>query len=318
MRIWTALLASVAAPVLALGLTPVANAQSVIQKIFGIGAPPNAVPMAAQRPRFVMPPRRFQSRPIEVRHQSRARPTNDDDELIGPPDSGGPYKTVCVRACDGFYFPLRHNARRKNFASDVKSCRNACGSDARLYYYPLNGADGPDTMVDLSGRKYSEQPKAFVYRRSRVEGCACKPDPWSYEEAQRHQSYADQEAIELAKDEAFVKAREAEVKAAKADTKTQDVAAAEIAKPVPEPAVPAADGSIDMTAAVQVALAPETGEPVSDGRSEADHVPAKSEPVIVPRAPRRRARSYVQRATFKPTAAPAFGKSKFVWPGDAR
>ncbi len=324
MRIWTALCLSGAALCAAQVITPAAKAQSVFYKIFGTGAPPNAVPMAGPRPNAVIPHHRFQSRTVVRPYQSRARQdVNGEDDDVGPPDSGGPYKTMCVRTCDGYYFPVRHNARRKNFGSDAKSCRNACGSDARLFYYSLNGSGGPDSMVDLAGRKYADLPHAFAYRKALVQGCACKRDPWSYEEAARHQSYADQEAIELAKDDAFVKAREAEVHAADPAVKTPDQVAevmpAEVqAAPERTSAGIQPDGSIDVAAVVHEAANPaEIAAPVVQPplAGNAD----RSEPAILPRAPRRRARSYVQRASFKPASAPSgFGKSKYVWPGDAR
>ncbi len=168
----------------AIALAPPAEAQSFFQKLLGFGSGSAPAP-AAQTPARPVPPVRFQHRNARRWHP---RPQNAEEE-IGPPDSGGPYRTVCVRACDGYYFPLRHSAWRRNFASDVKSCRNACGDEARLYYYPVNGGS-TDTMTDLAGRPYSEMPNAFAYRKALVSSCTCKPAPWSREEAARHQSYA--------------------------------------------------------------------------------------------------------------------------------
>lgn len=175
----------------AIALAPPAEAQSFFQKLFGVG-PGQAPPPAARVPARPLPSVRFQHRRQRSWHPSIA----PAEEEIGPPDSGGPYRTVCVRACDGFYFPLRQNAWRRNFASDVKSCRNACGEEARLYYYPVNSGS-TDTMTDLAGRPYTEMPYAFAYRKALVSGCSCKPAPWSREEAARHQSYAVAEAAEV-------------------------------------------------------------------------------------------------------------------------
>jgi hypothetical protein len=106
-----------------------------------------------------------------------------------PAGDAGPYQTMCVRACDGFYFPLRQNARRENFAGDDKVCRSSCGSQARLFYFPLNGGK-PATMVDQEGRKYADESQAFAFRKAIISGCACRPAPWSEEAAARHRSYA--------------------------------------------------------------------------------------------------------------------------------
>ncbi len=173
-----------------IALAPPAVAQSFFQNLFGFGGKPSA--SAQARPagrslpayRFHYRDRRFQPREVAP-----------EDEEIGPPDSGGPYRTMCVRACDGYYFPLRHNAMRRNFAQDVKSCRSACGDEARLFYYPVN--DGSvDTMVDLAGQPYKDMPNAFSYRKSLASGCACTPAPWSLEAAARHRRYGE-EASEL-------------------------------------------------------------------------------------------------------------------------
>jgi hypothetical protein len=53
-------------------------------------------------------------------------------------------------------------------------------------------------MVDLSGRSYASLPNAFRYRKALVEGCSCKPAPWSVEEAARHQGYAGDAGVATA------------------------------------------------------------------------------------------------------------------------
>ena len=45
-------------------------------------------------------------------------------------------------------------------------------------------------MVDLTGMAYSTLPNAFKYRKTLVEGCRCRPQPWSEAELQRHRAYA--------------------------------------------------------------------------------------------------------------------------------
>jgi hypothetical protein len=287
MRNWTALLSGAATLVAVFVLVPDAEAQSVFQKLFGFGSQPLPAPMAMPRPRQVIPSYRFHRDDSE--RQSRAQHAAEED--IGPPDSGGPYRTLCVRTCDGFYFPLRHNARHKNFASDVKSCESSCGSDARLFYYSLIGPEGPDAMVDLAGRKYAELPHAFAYRKKLVQDCTCKPTPWSAEELARHQSYADKEAIELAKDVTFVKAQEA----AQAQSKPENAAATE------------ADAKDRAMPGRATAVA------------EAQPQPADAVHADQPR----KLKAYAQRAQFRPTSTSPLpslfgGKPKYIWPGDAQ
>lgn len=101
---------------------------------------------------------------------------------------GTSYRTLCVRMCDGFYFPISHATSSSNFAQDAEKCSATCG-DARLFYYPNPGGD-IEGMLDLTGRAYASYPTAFRYRKKLVEGCQCRPQPWTEAEQARHRAYA--------------------------------------------------------------------------------------------------------------------------------
>lgn len=100
----------------------------------------------------------------------------------------GGYRTVCVRSCDGYFFPISHGASELNFSRDQATCTNSC-SGAKLYYYRV-GIDEPEDMVDLSGQKYSKSKNADLFRTQYVESCKCKPHPWEQEATERHRIYA--------------------------------------------------------------------------------------------------------------------------------
>jgi hypothetical protein len=118
----------------------------------------------------------------------------------GEPDprSYGSYRTVCVRMCDGYYWPLSSKASRSSFYRDAKVCEASCAGEARLFYLP-SASDDIGSMVDLTGRAYGRLETAFLYRKSLVSSCACKPAPWSQVEAMRHQTYAAVAAMEDAR-----------------------------------------------------------------------------------------------------------------------
>jgi Protein of unknown function (DUF2865) len=265
-----------------------AEAQSFIQKVFGFGAPAAPAPSYGGPQTRTIPASRFYGRTPRRLLQSRAANDGADDDEIGPPDSAGPYRTLCVRTCDGFYFPLRHNAVRKNFSSDVKSCRAACGSEARLFYYSVNGGS-TDMMLDLAGRKYAELPHAFAYRKALVSGCTCKPVPWSQEAVARHDQYAADEAVELAKDKVFLEARA-----------TQQATSETVAVSAPE--TDPAEFKPQLAVTADNAAAGVAARPVTRKRSL------------------RSQRAGVQRAQYKPSSWSPFssGKNKYTWPGDAR
>ena len=99
------------------------------------------------------------------------------------------YRTLCVRMCDGFYFPISHATSSANFAHDAETCTASCGGDARLFYYP-NPGGSIESMLDMTGRAYASYPIAFRYRKTLVQGCQCRPQPWTAAERARHQGYA--------------------------------------------------------------------------------------------------------------------------------
>jgi hypothetical protein len=51
----------------------------------------------------------------------------------------------------------------------------------------------------VAGTAYASLPNAFKYRQSLVSNCACKPEPWSDAEAERHRGYARTETWSAAK-----------------------------------------------------------------------------------------------------------------------
>ena len=109
---------------------------------------------------------------------------NDNNDAADPDvapntmPAGSTFRTVCVRMCDGFYFPVGDNVGRERLHQDARTCAARCDGEAALYYYPLNGGS-VETMVDLRGQPYAQTTTAFLYRKTLVQGCTCKPAPWS-------------------------------------------------------------------------------------------------------------------------------------------
>lgn len=101
----------------------------------------------------------------------------------------GRYRTVCVRLCDGYFWPVSFSTSAANLAGDAGVCRASCGSPARLYYYENPGSD-ISTMVDLKGRSYDDLANAWRYRAEYVPSCKCQPHPWEQASLARHRKYA--------------------------------------------------------------------------------------------------------------------------------
>lgn len=100
------------------------------------------------------------------------------------------YRTVCVRVCDGYYFPISFATSRSGLQRDSDICRQRCGAMGALYFTPSPHGD-IDKAVDLDGRRYADLNDAYRYRKTYVKGCSCRAQPWSRSERARHASYAD-------------------------------------------------------------------------------------------------------------------------------
>jgi hypothetical protein len=106
--------------------------------------------------------------------------------LVNPGGDGGPpgtYRTVCVRTCDGYFFPVSYSTVPDHFADDQRSCQRMCpASEAVLYSYRNPGEDITQA-VSISGRTYTELPNAFRYRREFTPGCSCRRPGQSWADA---------------------------------------------------------------------------------------------------------------------------------------
>jgi hypothetical protein len=103
---------------------------------------------------------------------------------------GGTYRTLCVRLCDGFYFPISYSTQRGRFAGDAKQCEQSCPAGSRLFVHRNPGQD-VDEMVDLDGRPYRSLPTAFLHRAQYIADCTCHGNPWDAAAVARHHAYAE-------------------------------------------------------------------------------------------------------------------------------
>ena len=91
---------------------------------------------------------------------------------VGP--QSGTYRTVCVRSCDGFYFPISFATVPARFPDDEKTCKNLCpAAEATLFAYRNPGED-MSQAVSINGQPYSASPNAFHYRQEFNPSCSCK------------------------------------------------------------------------------------------------------------------------------------------------
>ena len=84
-----------------------------------------------------------------------------------------PYRPVCVRLCDGFYYPVSYSTYPSNFSTDASRCQSNCAAPAELYVY-RNPGEEIERAVSLNGAAYMDLPVALKYRKEYVNGCSCK------------------------------------------------------------------------------------------------------------------------------------------------
>jgi uncharacterized protein DUF2865 len=104
---------------------------------------------------------------------------NNNNNPVPPPGAdfgpqSGTYRTVCVRTCDGFYFPISFATVPARFPDDEKTCKSLCpAAEATLFSYRNPGED-MNQAVSISGQSYASSPNAFRYRQEFNPSCACK------------------------------------------------------------------------------------------------------------------------------------------------
>jgi hypothetical protein len=183
--------------VLSLVTSGTVSAQSFFERLFGTGDPRPSQPIASEQRRSPVG--------VRVERQPDERAVREPRALREETATSGDHvQSMCVRTCDGFYWPVRFPVARGELKDDARICESTCGTQAKLYTRAGPGVEAEE-MKDADGVSYGASATAFAYRRGLVNGCACRPMPWSVSERARHEGYALAEAetaIRLAQAEA--------------------------------------------------------------------------------------------------------------------
>ncbi len=120
-------------------------------------------------------------------YQQQARRHDDDDSIWEDEESSGyrggggfgtlpyaTYRTVCVRLCDGYYFPVSFSTLPNHFQRDEEVCQSKCAAPAELYYHQNPGAGMDQAVAARTNELYTQLKSAFRYRKEFVSGCSCK------------------------------------------------------------------------------------------------------------------------------------------------
>ncbi len=88
---------------------------------------------------------------------------------------GGTYRTLCVRTCDGYYFPISFSTSQKRFEEDLAQCQQMCpGTETALFVHPMPGGDAENSISYRTGQPYASLENAFAYRKMVNRECSCR------------------------------------------------------------------------------------------------------------------------------------------------
>jgi hypothetical protein len=114
------------------------------------------------------------SQPLEPRgsrkhdRAARHRKVSGAVSLAGNFSSRRP---MCVRLCDGFFFPASVPAGGAE--SEEAACSGLCPDAPTEVYYQPNGSDKIEDAFSASGKSYSSLPIALRYRAVQDNTCTC-------------------------------------------------------------------------------------------------------------------------------------------------
>lgn len=122
---------------------------------------------------------RASSRGIDSSDMGSSRIVIDENDQMRPaPSSPRPLgRAVCVRSCDGYYFPLTTAPGGREGADEM--CQALCpASETRAYF--LDGGS-IDSATNGDGRRYSSSPSAYRFKRQISASCGCRRpgETWS-------------------------------------------------------------------------------------------------------------------------------------------
>lgn len=127
--------------------------------------------------------------------ESSATQDEADSHMTSALDGAAGYgnlRTLCVRTCDGGFFPISSNTSPMNFRRDADTCQQMCpGVETELYYHSMISGESADMVSTQTGRPYRELPTAFSYlNRPAGEKSACECNLGAYYSKMRENSAA--------------------------------------------------------------------------------------------------------------------------------
>ncbi len=99
-----------------------------------------------------------------------------DQALVDVVDPYQQFRTLCVRTCDGYYFPISFASSPQQFGHDEERCQNMCpGAEVALFAHTVPDQESEDMVSVRDQTPYRSLPSAFAYRvrGANTKQCSC-------------------------------------------------------------------------------------------------------------------------------------------------
>lgn len=109
----------------------------------------------------------------QTSHHGAARPASS---------GGGSAVAICVRTCDGSFFPASYASEASRAKSLADVCRSLCpNAEVAPYSFPFGGTI--DQAVSTTGEPYNRLPNAHKFEQAFNSSCSCRAPGQSWAEA---------------------------------------------------------------------------------------------------------------------------------------
>ena len=131
--------------------------------------------------RLAAPPPQTEARFEQPEEGGTLQPRPPGDNKGHVEAHAGSY-AVCVRTCDGSFFPVSYSGAGSRADSLEEVCRALCpNADVALYSFPFGGTI--EEAESASGEPYANLPNAGKFEQSDDPGCSCRRKGESWAEA---------------------------------------------------------------------------------------------------------------------------------------
>lgn len=155
-------------------------------------------------------------------------------------DMGSGYRTVCVRTCDGSFFPISFSTSQDRFRDDERTCQRMCPAAEVVLFSYRNPGEDISKAISISGQPYTALPNAFKFKQEYNPACSCKRAGESWADALKH---LDDRQTVLERGDIIVTEERAKMLNAPRDAKGRPIMAPKGGKPAVTQAAAPAEGT---------------------------------------------------------------------------